>query len=375
MAYKFQLGPAVLSGSLTQEGNVLAKDAKISGSTIAVTDASGLVGNGIQTGSAPGSLEIKFKAGTASGLAADTEGMFITSSGVTNDMLSGSIGAGKIQLGEGLGDVGGAVAIDLDGNDTGLVLGSGGLALSGTIPGARTFSGNVTIAGDLVVEGSSVEIQQGFVVTSSVQFEGSTPDGNELTLTSADPTAARTITLPDLSGHVPLLAGAVSNANVTAAEFALLDGDAASIDTGIVVSDTDDGFLMNDNGSLRYIGAANLKNYFQTGVTADSANSLRLNGAGEVVAADQTVDTDVTLVDSSGDVALTMPDITTDEIGKVYIIKDITGNAGTGNPIFVISSSAGHNLDGEDSITIESEFGAVNLLACSASEGFFYSIF
>jgi hypothetical protein len=110
-----------------------------------------------------------------------------------------------------------------------------------------TVTNNVTIAGNLTVTGATTEIQQAFVVTSSVQFEGITPDGNEISLTSADPTADRTITLPDLDGHVPLLAGAISNANVTAVEFALLDG-GSSVGTTAVSSG--DGFLHNDGGTM-----------------------------------------------------------------------------------------------------------------------------
>ena len=111
-----------------------------------------------------------------------------------------------------------------------------------------TIGGGVVIAGDLTVQGSSVEVQQGFVVTSSVAFEGSTPDGNEISLTSADPTADRTITLPDLTGHIPLIAGAVSNANVLAAEFALLDGGSSIGTDGLADGD---GFLHNDGGTMK----------------------------------------------------------------------------------------------------------------------------
>ena len=111
-----------------------------------------------------------------------------------------------------------------------------------------TFSNNLVVAGNLTVQGASVEVQQGFVVTSSVQFEGSTPDGNEISLTSADPSADRTITLPDLSGHVPLLAGAIGNANVTAAEFLLLDGGSSVGTTALADAD---GFMHNDDGTMK----------------------------------------------------------------------------------------------------------------------------
>jgi hypothetical protein len=36
----------------------------------------------------------------------------------------------------------------------------------------------------------------------SIVFEGSTPDGNETTLTVTDPTADRTVTIPDVTGTI-----------------------------------------------------------------------------------------------------------------------------------------------------------------------------
>lgn len=36
----------------------------------------------------------------------------------------------------------------------------------------------------------------------SIVFEGSTPDGNETTLTVSDPTADRTVTIPDVTGTI-----------------------------------------------------------------------------------------------------------------------------------------------------------------------------
>tara|TARA_Y100000592_G_scaffold52726_1_gene83296 strand:- start:1557 stop:3188 length:1632 start_codon:yes stop_codon:yes gene_type:complete len=112
-----------------------------------------------------------------------------------------------------------------------------------------TFSGGLVVAGNLTVQGASVEVQQGFVVTSSVHFEGSTPDANEVILTAADAQGSdKTITLPDVSGHVPLLAGAISTANVTAAEFGLLDGGSSVGSTGLLDSD---GFLHNDGGVMK----------------------------------------------------------------------------------------------------------------------------
>ena len=73
-----------------------------------------------------------------------------------------------------------------------------------------TITGSVTVNGDVI-------------------FEGLTEDANETTLTVVDPTQDNTITLPNASGHVPLLA-ATSTTQITAtpAEINTLDGITAS---------------------------------------------------------------------------------------------------------------------------------------------------
>ncbi len=62
-------------------------------------------------------------------------------------------------------------------------------------------------------------------VNTSVIFEGATDDGYETTLVVTDPTADRTITLPNVSGTLPVLAAA-SNTQITSTpeELNLLDG-------------------------------------------------------------------------------------------------------------------------------------------------------
>ena len=73
-----------------------------------------------------------------------------------------------------------------------------------------TITGSVTVNGDII-------------------FEGLTEDANETTLTVVDPTQDNTITLPNASGHVPLLA-VTSTTQITAtpAEINTLDGITAS---------------------------------------------------------------------------------------------------------------------------------------------------
>ena len=60
---------------------------------------------------------------------------------------------------------------------------------------------------------------------NAVIFEGATADAHETTLTIVDPTADRTINLPNVSGTVPVLAAASNTAiTSTPAELNLLDG-------------------------------------------------------------------------------------------------------------------------------------------------------
>lgn len=56
---------------------------------------------------------------------------------------------------------------------------------------------------------------------SSIVFEGSTADGNETTLTATDPTADRTITLPDASGTVILSTNKVTDLTAPTSAFSM----------------------------------------------------------------------------------------------------------------------------------------------------------
>ncbi len=94
--------------------------------------------------------------------------------------------------------------------------GSNLIIKSGTTT-AMTMSGaNVTIAGNLTVSGSTttvdsstVNLQTGFI------FEGATANSFETTLTATDPTADRTITLPNLTGTVSLITATETLTNKT----------------------------------------------------------------------------------------------------------------------------------------------------------------
>jgi len=88
------------------------------------------------------------------------------------------------------------------------------------------FTDNVTISGDLTVTGTTTQVDTVTMeAANAVVFEGATADAHETTLTVVDPTADRTINLPNQSGTLPVLAAA-SNTAVTSTpeELNILDG-------------------------------------------------------------------------------------------------------------------------------------------------------
>ena len=110
---------------------------------------------------------------------------------------------------------------DLDGGNLGLES-DGDLKYN---PSTGTLSAtNISVTGTLSTVDSVT-----MSANNAVVFEGATADAHETTLTVVDATADRTITLPNVSGTVPVLAAA-SNTQITStpAELNLLDGSSAN---------------------------------------------------------------------------------------------------------------------------------------------------
>ena len=97
-------------------------------------------------------------------------------------------------------------------------------------------SGNVTVSGNLTVQGTTTTIDSSTIaVTNSFVFEGSTANDYETTLTVTEPTADRTLTLQDATGTIALTADVVTHANLTLAHGA----------SGAVVGTTNEQTLTN----------------------------------------------------------------------------------------------------------------------------------
>ena len=94
---------------------------------------------------------------------------------------------------------------------------------------------NVVIAGDLTVQGTTTTVESTTVnIQNAFVFEGATDDAHETTLTTIEPTADRTIKLPNVSGTIPVLA-AESSTQITATptELNYVDGVTGNIQTAL----------------------------------------------------------------------------------------------------------------------------------------------
>jgi hypothetical protein len=174
--------------------------------------------------------------------------------------------------------------------------GISGTAISiGHTTSETTVNDNLTVTGNLTVSGTTTTVDSTTInIQNAFVFEGATPDAHETTLTTVDPTADRTISLPNQSGTLPVLAAAsttqitstpeelnlldgvsglvqadftkLAAVDATASELNLLDG-GTSVGSSITIADSD-GIIVNDGGTMKSVPASDVKTY----ASADSAS-------------------------------------------------------------------------------------------------------
>jgi hypothetical protein len=178
----------------------------------------------------------------------------------------------------------------------------GTLTVGGNVTLGDASSDTVTIKGNLNVEGTTVTVNQTAInVTDAFVFEGATADEFETTLTIGEPTADRTITLPDNNGTIAL------------------DGDIRTDDEikdivgGMVTSNTETGLSVSydtTNKNLDFVlsadptitltgdvtGSGTMTNLGSVSIALDTVKNKAANGTGP--AADN--DTDFTFEHSLG---------------------------------------------------------------------------
>ena len=132
-----------------------------------------------------------------------------------------------------------------------------------------TVADNLTITGNLTVGGTQTVVDTVTMnAANAIVFEGATADAHETTLTIVDPTADRTINLPNQSGTVPVLAAA-SNTAITAtpAELNIMDGGTSVTSTTLADAD---GVVVNDAGTMKQVAMSDINTYMQNNLNTQA---------------------------------------------------------------------------------------------------------
>jgi len=200
---------------------------------------------------------------------------------------------------------------------------SSGIAVTiGHTTSEVTVADNLTVTGNLTVSGTQTIVDTVTMnAANAIVFEGATADGYETTLTIEDPTADRTVVIPNVGGTLAVLAADSDTAiTTTPAELNLIDGGTARGTTAIADGD---GVLINDGGTMRMTTVETLATYLEGEIDAFSGR----------ITADAGIDIDNITIDGT-EIDLSSGDLTIDVAGDIVLDADgddITFKAGSGD--------------------------------------------
>ena len=269
-------------------------------SAISVTDSGGdgslayNSGTGVITYTGPSATEVRAHLSVASG------------SGLTYNSTSGEFGTSAIPNGQ--------LA------NSSVTVGSTSISLGGT---ATTVAGltsltSTTLEGSTTVRVGAADAANGILLNSSgITFEGSSADANETVLTVANPTADRTLTLPDNTGTLLSTASSIANSNL--ANSSITFGS-----TSIALGATEATFAgVTSLTAQSLVGTDTIR----LGA-ADAANGILLNSSGIIFegSTNNVHETTVSVTDPTADRTITFPDAG----GTVVLLGSLSVASGSG---------------------------------------------
>jgi len=197
-----------------------------------------------------------------------------------------------------------------------------------------------------------------------IVFEGASNNAHETTLTVADPTGDRTITLPDATGTVALTASPTFTGTVTSPVLRLTDTtDVSASSTGhaFQIGATDSNNIAIDGNEImaRYDGSVATLYLQAEGGAVVSGGGLSLQGSNQSVtfegATADDYETTLTVTDPTADRTITLPNATgTVALKSEYFQAYISSNSSTLTDSFVIIDFDTVTLNSDASILAES---------------------
>lgn len=346
MAYKFQRGDAIFSGSLTQVGNISAED-DISGSNICVVGSTLSAGDDILintgdlivSGTATHGLDL-FAANGRSAISASADKHVQVSVKNTDDEVVLKMGAAGFVAGDGTADAG-FLRLYADGGTTvqAHFSGSGaGQAISLTMKEDLEVGGNVTVAGNLTVSGTETQIQSSFVKIGDHVAQIASTATNIATSTDS---GFKVGTQTNNIGQLLLKPGTFDSGVSESVFFGVFGNTVATND------------YIDIEADKFYGDGSNLSN-----VPSTTAVQLKADGG--------TLEVGVNYVTAAGSTqTLTLPAASGLSTGQVIKVKSYGAHSSTNK--IVIKRSGGDTIDGQSSIELVSAFASITLIKTSAS--------
>jgi hypothetical protein len=165
-----------------------------------------------------------------------------------------------------------------------------------------TIGDNLTVAGNLTVNGTQTVVDTVTMnAANAVVFEGATADDHETTLTIVDPTADRTINLPNQSGTLPVLAAASNTAvSATPEELSIMDGDKSAVSTTLTDADR---VVVNDAGTMKQVALSDFETYMETSLdTLANVTTVGALNAGSITSGFGAIDNGSSAITTTGTV-------------------------------------------------------------------------
>ena len=371
-AYDAQL--ADIAALSPTDGNIIVGDGS---NFVLESGATARTSLGLGTGDSPTFAGLTLTGDLALGGTNGTDGNTITGlntptsdyQAATKKYVDDNVGAGSITQNIGADSGSGTVSLGsqtltISGTANEIETSASGQTITVGLVDDPTMTGNVTITGNLTVQGTTTTVDSTTIqIQNAFVFEGATDDAFETTLTVTDPTADRTITLPNATGTVVLADTTDTLTNKTIAfanntfsgQLGLSNGG-----TGIDLSSVAQGSILRgdaSNGLEEFtLGSAN-KYLRSTGTTIsyDYVTALRDNTDGNVVfevdTANVTDNTKLQVSNTSANVVIKAidPDDTNADVNLVL------ESQGTNGRVLIRDNSGGASIiigDDDTSLTV-----------------------
>ena len=360
-------GNLTVTGNTEGDGNITIGDAATDTVAFGGTITSNLVfegstGDSFETTLAPGNPSADITL-TLPATASDTLAGIASTQTLSNKTLTTPI-ITEIDSGSSITldattdivlDAGGAdVTLKDDGTTFGSLSQSGGelVIKSGSSPTtAITMAGaNVTIAGNLTVSGTTTTVDSSTVnITTGFVFEGATSDSFETTLTASDPTADRTLTLPDVTGTVISTGnlseitsvGVLTGANPLVFEGSTADAHETTLAVGNPGSDIT--LTLPSSASDTLVGRATTDTLTNKTITSPTVSGLTLSDS-SIIFEGSTADsfeTTLTVTDPTADRTITLPNATGTLISHGMFSGDATVATSGALTLATVNSNVG----------------------------------